>query len=102
MGVPSFSRFRLCLRIGLALVYVSSALMLFALSLTDFESDASLGSMFLGMGLGAAAFAWLYFFVGCPKCRRRIFAEVVRAGSFGAVMPGLLALRSCPFCGLPE
>ena len=66
--------------------------------LPSFPLDlVTLGLSFVG--LGVLTFAWLWFSIRCPDCRKRAVGQIAKNATLGNWFTTLITLVRCPHCG---
>jgi hypothetical protein len=58
---------------------------------------ATLGLSFAG--LSVVTFAWLWFSIRCPDCKKSVVGRVLRNSTASDWWPTLVTLPRCPYCG---
>lgn len=56
---------------------------------------------FTFVGLGAVAFAGLWFSIRCPRCNTTVAAELLKRNDISSWFTTLITLEKCPHCGDP-
>jgi hypothetical protein len=51
------------------------------------------------VGLGILTFAFIWFSIRCPACRKNVGSKVLKTSKAGVWFTTLTSLRSCPYCG---
>ena len=60
-------------------------------------SEITLSFSFVGLGI--AAFGWLWLGLRCPACKKGFSGTVLRYASVATWFTALLTLTRCPHCG---